>query len=240
MADVVNWKVIAFDLDGTLTQHKSKLDHDNRRILERLGERYRLLIVGAGSCRRIWEQLDRYPLDIIGHYGMQAATCQNGALQIIDDQSAPVDREWALAQAMSLRKQWGLEQYQGDSVEFHVSGLMTFPLLGTAASLEDKLAVDPSRAFRRRMLSTVRAAFYPYTVFVGGSSSFDIVPQPYNKRNALDSYCRRQHLSTSEIIYVGDDYGPGGNDEDVYRSSYTFLCIDDYRKLASCVAKLLQ
>ncbi len=72
MADVVNWKVIAFDLDGTLTQHKSKLDHDNRRILERLGgQRYRLLIVGAGSCRRIWEQLDRYPLDIIGHYGMQ-------------------------------------------------------------------------------------------------------------------------------------------------------------------------
>ena len=239
MADRTIWKVVAFDLDGTLTQHKCKLDDDNRRIMDRLGKRYQLLIVGAGSCRRIWEQLDRYPLDIIGHYGMQAASCHDGNFQIIDDQSAPIDREWALTQAMSLRKQWGLERYQGDSMEFHSSGLMTFPLLGTAASLEDKLAVDPSRVFRRRMLSTVRAAFYPYTVFVGGSSSFDIVPQPYNKRNALDAYCRRQHLSPSEIVYVGDDYGSGGNDEDVYQSPYTFLCIDDYRQLASCVSKLL-
>ena len=239
MADVNTWKVVAFDLDGTLTQHKCKLDVDNRRILERLGQRYQLLIVGAGSCRRIWEQLDRYPLDIIGHYGMQAASCHDGELQITDDQSVPVDRKWALTQAMSLRKQWGLERYQGDSMEFHASGLMTFPLLGTAASLEDKLAMDPSRGFRRRMLSTVRAAFYPYTVFVGGSSSFDIVPQPYNKRNALDAYCRRHQLSTSEIVYIGDDYGSGGNDEDVYRSPYTFLCIEDYRQLASCVSKLL-
>ncbi|MFR3482402.1 MAG: hypothetical protein ACLTXL_02180 [Clostridia bacterium] len=57
--------------------------------------------------------------------------------------------------------------------------------------------------------------------------------------NALDAYRRRHQLSTSEIVYIGDDYGSGGNDEDVYRSPYTFLCIDDYRQLASCVSKLL-
>ena len=44
MADVNTWKVVAFDLDGTLTQHKCKLDVDNRRILERLGQQYNFLL----------------------------------------------------------------------------------------------------------------------------------------------------------------------------------------------------
>ena len=30
-------KVIAFDLDGTLTQHKSKLDDVNTAVLDKLG-----------------------------------------------------------------------------------------------------------------------------------------------------------------------------------------------------------
>mgnify|MGYP002520456354 CR=1 FL=1 len=33
-------KLIAFDLDGTLTQHKTKLDPVNRAVLEKLAENY--------------------------------------------------------------------------------------------------------------------------------------------------------------------------------------------------------
>lgn len=43
-------KVLAFDLDGTLTQHKSPLSPEYRELLCRLGEKYTLLMVGAGSC----------------------------------------------------------------------------------------------------------------------------------------------------------------------------------------------
>ena len=64
-------KLIAFDLDGTLTQHKTKLDEKNKSVLDRLSEKYNLLMVGAGLCMRIFEQMNRYPIDIIGSYGMQ-------------------------------------------------------------------------------------------------------------------------------------------------------------------------
>ena len=43
-------KAFAFDLDGTLTQHKTPLDDKNRAVLEKLAERYTLLMVGAGTC----------------------------------------------------------------------------------------------------------------------------------------------------------------------------------------------
>lgn len=56
-------KLIAFDLDGTLTQHKSPLSDENRAVLLRLSKKYRLVMAGAGMCRRIlsrWKISDRY------------------------------------------------------------------------------------------------------------------------------------------------------------------------------------
>ena len=68
-------------------------------------------------------------------------------------------------------------------------------------------------------------------VFIGGSSSFDFAPVPYDKYYALDRYCKRFGLSHEEVVYVGDDYGTGGNDEAVYRSDFRFICVDDYTRL---------
>lgn len=44
-------KVLAFDLDGTLTQHKSPLSSEYKQLLTQLKTRYTLLMVGAGSWR---------------------------------------------------------------------------------------------------------------------------------------------------------------------------------------------
>ena len=71
MSNTNNIKLMAFDLDGTLTQHKSKLEHSNKLVLLELSKKYKLLIVGAGQCMRIFNQMDRFPIDIIGNYGMQ-------------------------------------------------------------------------------------------------------------------------------------------------------------------------
>ena len=58
-------KLICFDLDGTLTQHRTPLGEKNRSVLDRLNKRYKLLMVGAGQVMRIFNQLGKYPIDII-------------------------------------------------------------------------------------------------------------------------------------------------------------------------------
>ena len=68
-----NIKLIAMDLDGTLTQHRTPLSEECEATLRRLSEKYKLLMVGAGTCRRIFEQMRRFPIDIIGNYGLQIA-----------------------------------------------------------------------------------------------------------------------------------------------------------------------
>ena len=81
--------------------------------------------------------------------------------------------------------------------------------------------------------------FPEYNVFVGGSSSFDMAPKPYNKYHALDKYCTEKGVLHSDVIFVGDDYGLGGNDESVYKSDFGFIEIDDYRDFPKKVAHLL-
>ncbi len=234
-------RLIAFDLDGTLTQHKTPLAQPNLGVLDSLGEKYKLLMVGAGMCSRIFRQMNGYPIDIIGNYGMQFCTynAETKALDKVFDMHAPCDRESVERRITALRERFGYTEYTGDNVEYHDSGCVTFPLLGTKADIAAKLAFDPDRSKRKPIYPAVRDAFPDYTVFIGGSSSFDFAPFPYNKYYALDKYCAEYGYSHDEVVYVGDDYGPGGNDEAVYLSDFTFVRVDDYTRFGEYMREYL-
>ena len=236
-----NLRLIAFDLDGTLTQHKTKLAQPNLGVLNALRAKYKLLMVGAGMCSRIFSQMNGYPIDIIGNYGMQFCTynAATGELDHVFDEHAPCDRASVEARVTALRERFGYTVFKGNNVEYHDSGCVTFPLLGTAADIIDKLAFDPDRAKRTPMYPVVRDTFPDYTVFIGGSSSFDLAPFPYNKYYALDRYCAEYGYDHSEVVYVGDDYGPGGNDEAVYRSDFRFIRVDDYIRFGDYMKEFL-
>ena len=233
-------KLIAFDLDGTLTQHKSKLSAENRKLLQRLSEKYKLLMVGAGTCRRIFEQMEHFPIDIIGNYGMQYAKYNEKTkdIETVRDEAKEVDREKTEKLVTMFREKYGFTEFSGNNVEYHPSGCITFPILGTTADIADKLAFDPDRKKRRAIYDEVKAHFPDYVVFVGGSSSFDMAPKPYDKAYALSLYCQEHGIKHSQVVYVGDDYGKGGNDESVYLSDYNFVKIDDYTTLPEKLAFL--
>ena len=42
------------------------------------------------------------------------------------------------------------------------------------------------------------------------------------------------------MLFIGDDYGTGGNDESVYLSDVPFLCVDDYTTFPALVRPLLE
>ena len=221
-------RLIAFDMDGTLTQHKSKLEEPNRIALEALSRKYKLLMLGAGSCERIYHQLNDFPIEIIGNYGLQHAGIVNGEFKILESLTVSVDRDFVEKTVTMLRKEFGLENYYGDNVEFHASGVITFPILGTAAPLEEKLVYDPDRLKRRKIYTRVCEAFAGYNVFIGGSSSFDITQGKYNKYYALVRFCKENGFTLDEAVYFGDDFGEGGNDSHVKLNGVDCVEIEDY------------
>ena len=236
-----NIKVIAMDLDGTLTQHKTPLSAEQRAVLTKLSEKYKLLMVGAGQVMRIFHQLEEFPIDIIGNYGMQYGTynAETKTIDIKRDVIADCNKAVTEEKVTAMRNKYGFTEFAGDNVEYHPSGSVTFPILGTKAKQEDKLAFDPDRAKRRKIYDEVVNTFSDYCVFVGGSSSFDMAPKPYNKYYALDLYCKENGYTHDEVVYIGDDYGIGGNDESVYLSDFHYLTIDNYLDFPEVVKILL-
>ncbi|MBE6541410.1 MAG: phosphomannomutase [Ruminococcaceae bacterium] len=239
--DVENKKVFSFDLDGTLTAPRTWITDENLSALDIVrAHGKKIIITGAGRVSRIFTQLREYPVDIIGNYGLQYAVYNEnkGGIDVIRDQLIPCDIVPVRKRIDLLREEFGFAEYAGDSMDIHSTGCVIFPLLGTKASINDKLSFDPDRAKRRVMYDAVREMFPEYTVFIAGSSSFDMVPKPYNKYYALDLFCGEEGYSHDDILYFGDDYGKGGNDEVVYTSDIDFVKVDKSSALPDIIKSL--
>lgn len=223
-------KLLCFDLDGTLTQHRSKLEKENADLLTELQKKYKVIMVGAGGCERIYRQMNEFPIEIIGNYGMQRSVIENGEFTLVNDEKTFPDKQYFLAIAKYLRQKYGYTEYKGETVQFHDSGMVTFPLLGTEADIKDKIAFDPTREKRRVMYPEVLELFKDYNVYIGGSSSFDFTDKKYNKYYAIKEYAEENGYDLSEVLFVGDDFGDGGGDSHVRIFGLDYVEITDYRK----------
>ena len=232
-------RLICFDLDGTLTQHRSPLEEKNKSVLDRLQKKYKVIMMGAGGCERIYKQMQNYPIDIIGNYGMQESKIIDGKFTIVKEVTTTPDKDYFTEKAKYLREKYGYTEFKGESVEFHSTGMVTFPLLGTKADIADKLVFDPTRAKRKVLYSEVLDLFPNYTVYIGGSSSFDFTEKKYNKYDAIMEYAKENGYSKEEILYVGDDFDDGGGDSHIRIYGMDYINISDYRNLEKEVEFLL-
>ena len=66
-----------------------------------------------------------------------------------------------------------------------------------------------------------------------------MAPAPFDKASALARLCGERGIAKEDVLYVGDDYGPGGNDESVLLAGFPFLKIDDYRATPAKLLSLL-
>ncbi len=226
-------KLICFDLDGTLTQHRSKLEKENREVLDLLQKKYKVIMVGAGNAERIYAQMNEYPIDIIANYGMQESKMIDGKFTVVKQITTEPDKDYFLEKAEYLRKKYGYTQYKGDSLEFHATGMVTFALLGTKADVADKIAFDPTREKRKVLYPEVLELFPNYTVYIGGSSSFDFTEKKYNKYDAIMEYAKENGYKKEEILYIGDDFGDGGGDSHIRIGGMDYIEVLDYRQLKS-------
>ena len=149
------------------------------------------------------------------------------------------DKAYFLEKIAYLREKYGYTDYKGDTVEFHATGMVTFPLLGTKADVADKIAFDPTREKRRVLYPEVLELFKDYTVYIGGSSSFDFSGKAYNKYDAIMRYAKENGYEKDEILYVGDDFGDGGGDSHVRLGGLDYVEVLDYKTVKEKLAFLL-
>ena len=233
-------KVVAMDLDATLCQHRSPIPEHNLAALKALEAKYKCVMIGAGNAPRIYKQMGNYPIDIVGNYGMQTAEAADGNFKIVKAVTNEVDRAFFREKTDGLRKKYGYTDYEGEPLEFHASGMVTFGLLGTAPSSEHKVAFDPDRKKRRAMYPEVCEIFKDFSVYIGGSTSFDFAGKEYNKYDATLAWAKDHGYTLDDIVFIGDDFADGGGDSHVRIKGMDHIVITDYRKFADAVGVLLK
>lgn len=124
-------------------------------------------------------------------------------LELCRDDRAEVDVPLAIRRADELRKKLGYTSFEGDTLEIHESGMLTFPYWERRLLYRTSFPMIRTVPKDGRFILQVVEMFPEYKVYIGGSSSFDIVPHPYAKLYALDLYCAGFGLKHEEILYFG-------------------------------------
>lgn len=231
-------KLVCMDLDATLTQHRTPLEKRNRDALTLVCNHFDAVMVCAGNVPRVRRQMEDFPIAIVGNYGMQIGQDAGGKLVITRQLTIPADTAFFLSKTDYLRKKYGYTSYKGDPVEFHAAGMVTFSLLGNKGGMAEKLVFDPDKAKRRAMYPEVLEIFKDYSVFIGGSSSFDFTPKQFNKYDASLDYARERGYGLEDIIFIGDDFDDGGGDSHVRIKGMDYIRIYDYRQFPEMTAPL--
>jgi hydroxymethylpyrimidine pyrophosphatase-like HAD family hydrolase len=102
------------------------------------------------------------------------------------------------------------------------------------------VAFDPDRRKRRAMYPEVLDIFRDYSVYIGGSTSFDFAGKEYNKYDATLKWAEDHGYALDDIVFIGDDFADGGGDSHVRIKGMDHIVITDYTKFADAVSVLLK
>lgn len=238
------YKLIAFDLDGTLTESKQPIDNKTARFLTSLANDYEIAIVTGGTMEQIKTQvLDRLPNWVQDK--MHLMPCSGAEYfrfgeTLYRNFIAKKEKAVMIPMITGLLKQMGywIENPAGDIIEDRGSQI-TISALGQNAKIKDKEDWDPFGTKRRQIRDVVKAMFPEYGVRVGGLTSVDISISNIDKEYAIKELLEWNQFETSEILYIGDRFRPGENDYPALLAGVTCLRVTSYTDTPRIVGKYI-
>ncbi len=208
-------KVYAFDVDGTLSPSRLKIDKKFREFLlefQKLNDVY--LVTGSDKDKTIEQVTDEVWLNSKG--------CLQSCGNHIFVEGKEVWRNTWKPKADLLNM---LNQFLKDSIypirtSNHIEkriGLVNFSVVGRDCTQEERDAYgiwDGLHKERLDMANKINKAFPELEASVGGQISIDIHPKGANKSQAKE-WILNQYKENVEIHFFGDKTLPGGNDYDL-------------------------
>ncbi len=221
--------IFLFDVDGTLTRPRAKIDTAMFSQLSQLLQTHTVAIVGGSDIAKIREQLgilaDR--LIVYAENGLQ--TFLGGQLvrsRRITDLYAESDLtaliNWCLRYIANL----DLPFKRGTFIEFRTGMLNICPCGRNTSEVErnEFERFDAREHVRADMITAIKRQFPHMNLSfgTGGQVSFDIFPVGWDKTYCLDHLIEFTGATASTAIhFFGDKTFPGGNDHEIFMDPRT-------------------
>lgn len=244
-------KLIAFDLDGTLTESKQPMRVEIGVLVKRLLDQYKIAVMSGASYRQFQaEFLEFLPPDtklenlyLFPTNGAQCYTYQLDQWQQVYDHSfSEEERKEIFAAINEAAIEVGFDkpaQLWGEQIEDR-GGQITFSALGQKTPLMVKIDWDPTGEKKKRMRDAVAKRLPDFQVATGGTTSVDVTRRGINKAFGLRKLIELSGIPISEMLYVGDALHIGGNDAVVLETGINTEKVSGPHEAARIIDRLLK
>lgn len=245
-------KVLAFDLDGTLTESKTVMEDRMSGILGQLLEHFHICVISGGSFEQFKKQfiagLRVEPAKLVHLHLMP--TCgtayytfdlKKGDWQQIYSQDLSATQKAKIKQALldgfkasgfAGHKTWGeLVEDRGSQV--------TLSTIGQDAPRDAKEAWDPDNTKKPAIRDEVAKLIPEFEVRTGGLTSVDVTKPGIDKSYGMQKLTELLGVSQDDILFFGDRVAPGGNDYPVKAMGIDTLEISDWKDTANSLQAIL-
>ena len=225
-------KIIAFDLDGTLSESKQPISRNMAQLLASLLWSYEVCIISGGAFKQfgqqVIQQLNRENdlgdkllerLHIMPTCGSQYFRYNSTSEKFekvylydfsVDEKDAIIDGIQATIDELGFRE----TETFGEIIEDRGSQI-TFSALGQEAPIEKKQAWDANGTKKKQLRDSLAEKFPCYEVKTGGSTSVDITMHGIDKAFGMYELMKYTRTLKREILFIGDQLQYGGNDNPV-------------------------
>ncbi len=243
--------LIIFDLDGTLAESKQAVTPEMAALLARLLAETYVGIISGGALQQFLKQVvdrlsgeaDKSKLYLLPTSGASLYEYRGCDWRKVYEERLTEEEMRTIAAAMRVAASethaidFSAPAY-GERIEYR-GGQVTLSALGQHAPLDKKLLWDPTRAKREALRAAIAPQLPGFSVKIGGKTSVDITKQGVDKAYGIHQLCERLGIKESAALYVGDELGPGGNDEAVYKTDAKTKAVKDPSETAKFIVSLL-
>lgn len=234
-------KVIAFDLDETLTETRSPVTDEMSELLGELLQKYEVCVISGGSFEQFqkqllsnlkvepdWlERLHLMPTCGTRYYHFDLA--ESEWEEIYAENFTEKEKATIIAALEEGIDEVGyrVKDPKGPLIEDRGSQV-TYSALGQDAEPAEKKAWDPDGEKKRKIRDVVAAKIPQFEVRAGGTTSIDVTKQGIDKAYGMHKLMGMLDISKEDILFIGDRLWEGGNDYPVKLMGVDCLPVGGY------------
>lgn len=226
-----DYKILIFDLDGTLAPSKSELQPDMAEVLRSLLKKGKIIVVTSGGTFKQFEKqlLSNFNIDKKFFKNIYLLPTSGSAMYIWNNKNW--EQQYAnnltdgekkkITQALEkVIKESNLdfpEQTYGERIGDRNTQI-SMSALGQDAPLEIKSRWDPDQAKRKTLLCPLQELLPEFEIRIGGTSTIDITHKGIDKAYGINKFFEYTKFNKDDAIFYGDALFEGGNDYAVIKT----------------------
>lgn len=247
----MNYKIIVFDLDGTLVLSKTEIDSEMIELVVKLLDKFKVAVVSGAGLPQFERQFvnpilksGHNPSDllILPTSGSAFYEFTNGTWKCIYAEKLSEKEKTEILEALEkvvLNSDIELpDKTYGPVVEDRGSQI-SWSANGQDAPLEVKEAWDPDQNKRQKIRKMLLPLLPDFEIKIGGTNTIDITKKNLNKSYALQKIQEYTGFNKDEFLFIGDALYEGGNDSDVKNFGIQSISVSSVEETKKQIIKLL-